>query len=206
MRHIAKSQEPPQLKEFKRTNPKKWDEIHQTANKVVYEACLLQCMLDQDELCGYTEMRLDGAVHTHIDHYIKRDLAPQLTFEWGNMVAAVKDSRFGADYKDNHIGIAVYDSINNTYQNVYNPITDNLVGVFAFSTDGGIEPADPADVKAIGTIILFNLDDGELRARRKECMAAVRSMRQGGLSDVEILDILSPGGFVSALAYEIGHS
>lgn len=78
-----------------------------------------------------------------------------------------------------------------------------MVGVFVFSTDGGIEPSDKTDVKALGTIALFNLDDDELKMRRRDCMEAVRSLRNGGLTDQEIYNILSPGGFISAMEFEI---
>lgn len=205
MIHINKSQEPQELSAFNRTKHQNWGEIHEAANKHVYEACLLQCLIDQNELCGYTEMKLEGTVQRHIDHYIKRDLAPQLTFEWSNMVAAIKDDRFGADFKDNNIHLAGYDRSSQTYTNAYNPITDDMVGVFVFSTDGGIEPSDKADIKAVGTIKLFNLDDDELKTRRRDCMEAVRSLRKGGLTDQQIYDILSPGGFISAIEFEIKH-
>lgn len=203
MIHINKSSEPQELTSFKRNIHHSWKEIHQEANKHVYDACLQQCLMDQNELCGYTEMKLNESVQIHIDHYIKRDLAPQLTFEWSNMVAAVKDSRFGADFKDGHMDLANYDTSNHTYANAYNPVTDNMLEVFTFSSDGGIEPADKTDLKAASTIALFNLDGKELRLRRRECMESVRSLRLGGLTDQEIYTYLSPSGFISALKYEI---
>lgn len=205
MIHIPKSQEPQELTTFNRTKHQNWGEIHQEANRHVYDACLRQCLMDQNELCAYTEMKLSNSVQIHIDHYIKRDLAQQLTFEWSNMVAAVKDSRFGADFKDNHIHFADYDKSSQIYTNAYNPIIDNMTEVFIFSSDGGIEPADKTDTKASGTIALFNLDNKELRLRRKECMESVRSLRLGGLTDQDIYAYLSPSGFISALEFEINH-
>lgn len=203
MIHINKSSEPQELTFFKRDIHRSWNEIHQETSKHVYDACLQQCLMDQNSLCGYTEMRLNESVQIHIDHYIKRNLAPQLTFEWNNMVAAVKDSRFGADFKDSHIELADYNQSSHTYVNVYNPVIDNMLEVFTFSSDGGIEPADKTDMKAASTIALFNLDDKELKLRRRECMEAVRSLRLGGLSDQEIFTYLSPSGFISALKYEL---
>ena len=99
MKKINKSEEPSSLTKFKRKNSSnKWEDIHTEQSQSIYEDCLLQCMDDQNYLCGYTEIKLDD--NYHIDHFIKRDIDPRQTFDWQNMIAAVHDSKFGADFKD----------------------------------------------------------------------------------------------------------
>lgn len=61
MKNIIKSEEPASLKEFKAKKPMDWGTIHKDENKHVYEDCILQCMEDQNNLCGYTEARLNEA-------------------------------------------------------------------------------------------------------------------------------------------------
>ena len=109
MRRIDKKEAPESLEDFNRVKHTMWKEIHDEENRHVYEDCLRRCKLEQEELCGYTEIPLSSDT-THIDHYIKRDIDPRLTFCWNNMVAAVKDYRFGADWKDAHIQKVDYDS------------------------------------------------------------------------------------------------
>lgn len=132
MRHICKSNVPKSLDDFYEHKHTMWNEIHEECNKHVYDDCLTQCELDQDELCGYTEIPLSSG-KKHIDHYVKRDIDPNLTFSWQNMIAAVKDYRFGADWKDDHIKRGDYDSSKKRYKNILNPVIDNFSGRFKFN-------------------------------------------------------------------------
>lgn len=136
MRHITKTEEPQSLTSFRKKGNTSWSDIHQAGNKAVYADCLAQCLKDQNGLCGYTEIRMDDD-NRHIDHYIKRDVDASLTFCWTNMVAAVKASRYGANWKDDHITLAGdYDKANQRYKNAINPVLDKLKGRFRYSTDG----------------------------------------------------------------------
>lgn len=202
MQSIKKSPEPQSLTKFNRTSHSNWSDIHTEANKHVYDDCILQCMVDQMNLCGYTELCLDNGVK-HIDHYIKRDIDPKLTFNWGNMIAAIKDSRFGADYKDNVVSRVDYDPITKQYKHIYNPLVDDLSGKFCFETNGFMRPINSADVKAQTTIDVFNLNEDSLQACRCDIMEYVRDMRKGGMSDEDIRESLAGSGFVTALEYEL---
>lgn len=204
MKHIQKSVEPHSLTAFKRQNPTEWKSIHEMANKHVYEDCLSQCVVDQNNLCGYTEMCLDQGL-VHIDHYIKRDIDSRLTFCWENMIAAVKDYRYGADWKDNHISHADYDSTNKRYRGILNPIVDSFLYRFQYATDGSIEPFDEQDEKAKDTILMFNLNEDSLKGRRREAMESARLMVKGGMTEQDVMEYLAPSGFVSAVQYELRH-
>lgn len=202
MRRIDKSEEPQSLRSFDKAKHKKWEEIHNEANRHVYNDCLQQCIEDQAHLCGYTEVPLSKD-NRHIDHYIKRDFAPDLTFCWNNMIAAVKGSRFGADYKDKHVKRNDYNKSECCYTDILNPVRDEFENRFRFSTDGTIEPSDSQDIKAEKTIELFNLNEKSLKERRKVQMENVRGYTKCGWAKEEILAALTEDGFVSAIEYEL---
>lgn len=202
MRHICKSNVPKSLDDFYEHKHTMWKEIHEKCNKHVYDDCLTQCELDQDELCGYTEIHLSSG-KKHIDHYVKRDIDPNLTFSWPNMIAAVKDYRFGADWKDDHIKRSDYDFSKKRYKNILNPVIDNFSGRFKFNTDGFMEPSDSDDTIAENTITMFNLNDETLKNRRANSMTLARSMFEGGMGKDEILHYLASDGFISSVEYEL---
>ncbi len=203
MRKIAKSLEPQSLSGFNAGHHTHWSQIHEVSNQHVYDDCINQCLSDQHGLCGYSEMHLDED-NQHIDHYVKRNIDPKLTFEWTNMVAAAKDSRFGADWKDEHIAQAgAYDKVTKRYALLLNPVCDDLTGRFRFSADGEIEPTTETDEMAANTIKVFNLNEPSLKNRRKESMQMARAMLQGGMQKEDILSTLSSDGFVSAIEYEL---
>lgn len=202
MRRIDKSEEPQSLRSFNKAKHEKWGEFSDKANHHVYNDCLQQCIEDQACLCGYTEVPLTGEKR-HIDHYIKRDFAPDLTFCWNNMIAAVKDSHFGADYKDKHVKRNDYNKSECCYTNILNPVRDEFTGRFRFSADGTIEPSDSQDIKAKKTIELFNLNEKSLKERRKRQMENVRTFIEDGLAKEEIPALLKGSGFVSAIEYEL---
>lgn len=202
MRRIDKSEEPQSLRSFDKAKHKKWEEIHNEANRHVYNDCLQQCIEDQAHLCGYTEVPLSKD-NRHIDHYIKRDFAPDLTFCWNNMIAAVKGSRFGADYKDKHVKRNDYDKSECCYTDILNPVKDEFAGRFRFSADGTMEPSDNKDIKAEKTIELFNLNEKSLKERRKVQIENVRTYIENDYTKEATLAALTEDGFVSAIEYEL---
>lgn len=202
MRRIDKSEEPQSLCSFNKAKHKKWEEIHNEANRHVYNDCLQQCIEDQACLCGYTEVPLSKD-NRHIDHYIKRDFAPDLTFCWNNMIAAVKDDDFGADYKDKHVKRNDYNKSECCYTDILNPVKDEFAGRFRFSADGTMEPSDNKDIKAEKTIELFNLNEKSLKERRKVQMENVRTYIENDYTKEATLAALTEDGFVSAIEYEL---
>lgn len=204
MRRIAKSGIPQSLAAFNGAPHVDWADIHRPENRNVYEDCLERCSSDQGNICGYTEISMTSD-SKQIDHYIKRALAPYLTFDWKNMIAAVKDSRFGADWKDKQVKDADYDNETHCYRNILNPVADEMNNRFIFSTDGTMEPSDSNDSAAVNTIRVFNLNEISLKSRRKDVMQSVRAMIKGGIDQQDILDYLKQDGFVSAIEYELSH-
>lgn len=201
MRKINKSPEPESLEKFRRNNhPNGWNDIHTDDNKHVYDDCILQCMDDQNDLCGYTEVKLND--NYHIDHFIKREIDPNKTFDWQNMIAAVHDSRYGADYKDKTVTRRLYNKSRQTYQHILNPVVDDMDNRFTFSTDGAIEPANNDDREAVETIRVFNLQEGSLNNRRKVAMENVRRLLEQ-MPKEGVLEYLQSEEFQSVIAYEV---
>ena len=202
MRKINKSESPASFQSFCQHHHTEWSEIHQPNTQSVYDDCLRECEKDQDGLCGYTEISLKETT-MHIDHYVKRDFDNRLTFSWENMIAAVKDSRFGADWKDSHIKRVNYDVKSRRYDNILNPVLDDFEARFVFCTDGAILPKSADDTLAINTIEIFNLNEVSLKSRRKNIMQSVRSLIEGGFSKEEVLENVKTCGFLSAIEYEL---
>lgn len=202
MRKINKSSAPASLLSFCDKRPVEWSEIHKPENRHVYDDCLATCVDDQRNLCAYTEILLDEGTR-HIDHYIKRSIDNRLTFEWSNMVAAVKDSKYGADWKDSHVTPRDYDADNKCYSNILNPVADDLAGRFVYHTDGLIAPSDDGDELAVNTIAVFNLNEPSLKSRRKVVMQSVRNMVASGISKEDVSLYLKSSGFHSVVEYEL---
>ena len=201
MKKINKSGEPSSLTKLKRkTSSNKWEDIHTEQNRSIYEDCLFQCMDDQNYLCGYTEIKLDD--NYHIDHFIKRDIDPRQTFDWQNMIAAVHDSKFGADFKDKTVNKNDYNKRLKKYNCILNPVTENMENRFIFSTNGVIEPADRNDREATETIRVFNLQEDSLNSRRKQAMENTRKLLEQ-MDKEAVIGYLQGEEFPSAIAYEI---
>ena len=112
-----------------------WVDFHKN-HKDEYEESRLQILIEeQNQLCGYTEVYINDLTDCHIDHYRKKGMFPQLTFNWNNLIVATKDSSFGANYKDSKYKIKKYE-----YQNIFNPIEDNVELFFDYTSWGEITP------------------------------------------------------------------
>ena len=171
-----------------------WAGFHEKY-KQIYEETRFQILMDeQNQLCGYTEIFINELKSCHIDHYKKRDISPELTFDWNNLIVATKDSAFGAGHKDQKYGIQKSD-----YDNIFNPVVDDIENYFYYTKWGEVIPkptiSDEKNEKAQKTIKVFNLNHNSLKSRRKRLFKMVGSYK--GLAKEEILIALENSGFVS---------
>ncbi len=176
-----------------------WDDFHQNA-KACYQDCRLQILLEEQNcLCGYTEICITEIANAHLDHFRKKSIFPELTFEWSNLVAATLDSDFGANYKD-----STYRIKKEEYPNIFNPVVDNVHSYFYYNQRGEIEPrpvlTDDLKTKVNTTIAVFNLNHKSLKTRRETIINQIKDCKD--LTTEEILEAFNSSGFVSVVEQE----
>lgn len=159
---------------------------------------------EQHSLDGYTERRLrSDDWNTHIDHFRKRDLFPQLTFDWENLIWAEHSTEFGADAKDNYSECRAKDKVD--YQNIVDPVHDDPHDFFSYLTDGEIVPKagldDTKRKKAQYTIDCFCLNNISLRQGRCVVIEAIKNLKKGNCDPKDILEYLKEYNFPSVLEY-----
>lgn len=172
-----------------------WSDFHRDY-KDIFEKSRLVITDERNQLCGYTEIYIKELIYCHIDHYKKRSMFPELTFDWNNLIVATKDSYFGANYKDNKSGIQ-----KNDYGNIFNPVIDNVENYFDYTTWGEVTPktaiSEVDNQKAIKTIEVFNLNHNSLKDRRKNLIRMISCYSE--MAKEEILTALENLGFVSVI-------
>lgn len=179
-------------------NPARWDQLDHNVRIKTREHIL---SAEQDCICGYTELPLDIDNNScHIDHYKKRNLFPNLCFDWNNLIVASKDDDFGARYKD-----STYINSKDQYDFILNPVTDNPKAYFEYTTWGEIIPKKSGlkqaeRNKADETIEAFNLRHQSLINRRKTLFSILDSYGSAFPLD-EIKSILGEYGFISVIEY-----
>lgn len=191
-----------------KTNGWNWDDFHENAHDS-YRSCRDQALQEQNDECAYTGLWLgEGTKQTvHIDHFRKKSLYPALTFDWNNLFAAAKDLDCGADFKDKSIKGPQTNS-DKQYEGFFSPLEANLKEYFWYRQDGTIEPHPEVDDekllgKIINTIAIFNLNDGNLKNRRKEVIEFVRNLQQ--LEDDVVVECMRCSGFSFVTEFELEH-
>ena len=172
-------------------------EIFRSSYHEVYEKCIAQAISEQSNECAYTEIPLPDK-HQHIDHFRKKSIYQDKTFDWNNLFAAIKDRRFGADSKDGYINGKNYKQV---YAKLLSPTEENIESYFSYTLDGRISANDtctPAfKERAELTIKVFNLNSDILVSRRH---ALILQMLQ--INDKEVLSEVFAGcGFSSLVRY-----
>lgn len=197
MRRIQKNNPLESFTHFARNNSgANWEDFHTNAQNVYQD---LRCEIlinEQNCLCGYTEKPINDVRDSHIDHYKKKGIFPNLTFDWNNLIAATNDDDFGARHKDNNI------SKKNQYNNILNPVSDNVENYFDYTTFGDIVPADNLSngdkLKAKHTIDTFNLNHKTLTNQRKQIYTYI-NIYKTQLPDNKIKQLLFKYGFISCV-------
>lgn len=179
-----------------------WEEFYHNDHNG-HTQCMDQAGADQGGVCGYTELPLGSkGVKKHLDHYRKKAIYPKLTFDWNNLVCAVKDRRFGADYKDDLID---GNNAEATYACILNPVADEAQDYFYCDTDGKMIAGGGLDEtngrKAVETIRVFNLNETELVSRRRTLITQLRACAD--LAEEDIRACFAAMGFPSVLEQEL---
>lgn len=183
-------------------NPQKFEDIHHTSQYPdLYEECIVQLEIEQENLSGYTEKPLKN--HIHVDHYRKQEWfnSQAMVFGWDNMIADEHNRDFGADYKDTYLKAA------DDYANLINPVLEDPHSFFTYMDEGIIKPVDdlsPSDkIKAEFTIKAFNLKHKLLTDLRGDAIRLVNMYKTQGLDDDEIINAFEDYGFTSVVEYAL---
>lgn len=196
MQRIVKAEPFPPLLDFvQRSHTQNWEDLPYEIKNSSKEYILT---IEQNGLSGYTEKPLKR--YTHIDHYIKRDLKPQLTFDWNNLIVDEINDHYGARYKDNQIHHL------NQYDAIFNPVIDSVENYFYYSKSGIIEPKsdlpNPLKEKAENTIQIFNLNHPDLVNKRQRIFKNIEDY-QNQIENAIIFESLKSYGFHSLLKQEL---
>lgn len=169
----------------------------------LYQHVRTLLLADQLNTGGYTELPLSPDDNIHIDHFRKKNMFPQLTFEWENFVIdEVNNDKYGADYKDKNVSIEDYD-------NLISPVLDNPEYYLTYIQDGTMIPrrdlTELAEIKrAEETIRLFNLNHPDLVHRREGLIKVLQQLKSNNISKEETFDSMSVAGFHSLIDYVYG--
>ena len=202
MRTVIKTDAPACLSEAEK-NGWSWDDFVLN-DRQGYQACRQRAYDEQSGVCAYTELPLDTVKSTiHLDHFRRKGIYQHLRFEWNNLFAAVKDNRFGSDYKDN---LVKSNNEQQIYSVILSPLTNQLQQYFHYSTNGEIEPSsglsDTEKEKAKATIDIFHMNESELVSRRRTMMAQIAHYHD--LPVETIRQSFVDAGFPSVVDQEIG--
>lgn len=195
MKKINKQNPLPDFATFvSNNNPTEWGQL---PSKISADSRFCILCNEQDCLCGYSEMILEeDSTSSHIDHYYKRNLFPQKTFDWNNLIVSTIDEDFGGKYKDNTYKIKAEE-----YQQIFNPVVDDMSQFIEYSGNGEIVPLNnlSKDIfnKVKKTIEVFNLNCSSLNNKRRDLIFQLDSCK--GIPQNEIKKVFGNRGFVSVL-------
>lgn len=182
-----------------------WDDFHRNAHDD-YLTLRELALMEQNDECAYTGLWLGkGTTQTvHLDHFRKKAIYPELTFDWYNLFAAAKDLDYGSDYKDRNIH-GPRDNADSQYNTFWSPLKVNLEGNFWYRQDGKIMPYPGIDEDARQiaqqTIDMYNLNADDLKKRRQGIIQLVGGLDQ--LDDDTVRQCMATSGFSFVVEFEL---
>ncbi len=168
MKKIDKGEAPGFFSDFiKKNRPKVWNDITSIRSR------LREHILTAEQLgyCAYTEIKISDANDCHIDHYRTRNLFPEKTFEYRNLMVSCNSEEYGAKYKDKQV------KGKSDYDNLINPVEDNPTDYMEYTFTGEIQPID-SNEKGMKTIAYFNLNQRSLINRRKQAILSLIAIKE----------------------------
>jgi uncharacterized protein (TIGR02646 family) len=120
---------------------------------------------EQSLLCAYCEKEIDeNAKNSNIDHFKTRNLFPEETLNYYNLLISCNTHGRCSYLKDNSI------KYRDEYENIVNPIIEDPNDFFDYLTTGEIVAKNE---KGQFTIDIFNLDDKSLIECREQIAKAL---------------------------------
>ncbi len=195
MRKINKGAPIAEFLAFKKTNPTNWDDFGGEAKMKTRDWLLME---EQHFRCGYTEIFYCQIQSWNIEHFRKKGIFPNLTFDWNNLIYAIKSNDFGGDYKDK---VVKNQSI---YTSIFNPVVDYVQYYFYYNTNGEISP-NPTETdaqiiaKVNKTVEVFNLNHKKLSERRATLIEMIEMYKENSFDNQSIKDALANSDFLSVI-------
>ncbi len=176
MRKIYKQQAPHYFAQLAAEQPDGWE----ATRPVSYMLRKHILEVEQDHLCAFTELRLyASSSSSHIDHFRKRSLFPELTFDYRNLMVSCNLEFCGAKFKDRRI-------VPEDYRLLINPTREDPADHLTYSFTGRIIPRRGSP-KGERTISLLNLNHRALVEHRKAIAYALISPRYRSLDEKKVL-------------------
>ena len=132
---------------------------------------------EQKLLCAYCEKEIDeSSISSNIDHFKTRNLFPELTLEYSNLLVSCNTKERCSTFKDSNI------KSREEYDNIVNPVLENPDDFFDYLPTGEIIAKN---TKGQNSIDIFNLRDKSLTQCR---LQIVKSLKYLDLSLDEIFE------------------
>jgi len=181
MRHIRKSPEPKELRDWKRENKKTPENLFYGHGSTFPTVAVKEALLkEQCHLCAYTMKRLATTADCHIEHIKPRTITKKkqetqpLEVDYNNLLACFPaqgqiNPGYGALFKDS------YDVADN---NFVSPLHGSCEKRFLYNYDGSVK-SDNGDAEAEKTIVALNLNNGVLVELRERELRTYGIKRRG---------------------------
>lgn len=160
-------------------------------------------IIEQSCLSAYTEKPLGSKIH--IDHFRKRNLYPNLTFDYANFLVDDQNDNYGACYKDKSSSAttATFDG----KERIFNPASENMTDYVEFLLNGTMIPKQNLAVDIIKrvkeTIRVFNLNHKSLKDTRKDIINLVMTYRKAGITPEDIKKYIEDSGFPTTINWAL---
>jgi uncharacterized protein (TIGR02646 family) len=131
---------------------------------------------EQKLLCAYCEKAIDeDAKNSNIDHFKTRNLFPELTLEYSNLLVSCNTKGRCSNFKDTHI------KTREEYKYIVNPVFENPNEFFDYLPTGEIIAKNK---KGQFTIDIFNLQDISLVQCRLQIVKALEHFKELSLDEI----------------------
>ena len=131
---------------------------------------------EQMNLCAYCEKEIDeNPKNSNIDHFKTRNLFPQLTLEYSNLLVSCNTKSRCSSFKDSHI------KNEEEYQNIINLAFEDPNDFLDYLTTGEVIAKNK---KGQFTIDIFNLQDKSLIECRLKIVKALKYLDNLSLDEI----------------------
>ncbi len=168
MLYIVKGSEPPELAKWKRGNRSSPQNLHYgNLGATEIRAIKVRLLNEQGYLCAYTMQRIHSIDDCHIEHWQPQNLHPELSLDYGNMLACIPQS--GGDVS---LGYGAPIKGGKSADTMLSPLRQDCESRLHYRDDGGVQPLEPNDETASATIDLIKLNHDTLKEYRRAAIGA----------------------------------